>query len=100
MAAPEEGRGVGEGAEGGGARHARPDAVVVDCERALGGATPQLEERQMPREVAVELGCALVAGKPASHEGGAARAVALLVEDVGQGMRGVGVARISAGARP
>src|SRR5262249_43654890 len=92
LATPEKGRGVGEGTERGGARHARPDAGIVDGERAFGGAPPELEERPVPRKVAVELRRALVVGKPAFHEAGASRAVALLVEDVGEGMRGVRVA--------
>src|SRR5262249_57035293 len=65
LAAPEKGRGVGEGTERGGARDARPDAVIVDGERALGGAAPELEERPVPREVAVELRRARVGGQPA-----------------------------------
>src|SRR5215468_5745147 len=96
LAAPEKGRGVGEGTERGGALHARSDAVIVDGKRALGGASPELEECPVPREVAVELRRALVVGKPAFHEAGASRTVALLVEYVGEGMRGVRVAGMEA----
>ena len=44
----------------------------------------------------MKLGRAFVVGKPARHEVGSARAVALLVEDVSQSMRGVRVARMEA----
>src|SRR5262249_23303268 len=50
----------------------------------------------MPREMAVKLSRAFVVGKPARHEAGPARAVALLVEDVGTSMRRVRVALMEA----
>src|SRR5712692_1326505 len=93
LAAPQERAAVRHRPRGRGARDAGTDAVLVDGERARAAPRPQLEKREMPGEMAMQLGGTLVPGDPAVHEVGAPDTVAFLIEDVREGMGRVRVAR-------
>ena len=68
--------------------------MIVDLERPLGAAAVQLEQGQVPGEMAVERSPAVVAGQPVLQKLDAPVIVHGLEADVGDVVAGVGVARI------
>jgi hypothetical protein len=58
-------------------------------------ALVQLEQRQVPGQVAVERRGPVVVGQPGLEEAGAGAVVGRLVEDVGHRVGPVGVARVA-----
>ena len=91
---PEKGGRVAERVQRRRQRGPGRDAVLVDAARAVVSAPRQLEQGQVPGQVAVQRARALVRGQPALEIGGAALDITRLVGDVGEPVRDVGASRL------
>src|SRR5271169_4442449 len=76
-------------------RYRRPDRVPVKLAGTLGIAARQLEQRQMPGKMTMELAFAGVFRQPALDERRATPWITGFEIAVGAGMRGKGIARVA-----
>ncbi len=93
-AAPEQRDRVGERDERRAVGVRRADVLVVERPRDLRAAQRQLEERQVPREVAVQLRRLVVVGEPRPKEAGAFIAGIAFVADVRKAVGRVAVSGV------
>jgi hypothetical protein len=97
--APEKRRRVGERQHWRRLRDRWPDTVEIDLAGTLGMAAGQLEQRQVPREMAMQLPRLLIFGQPHPDEIGSARRIAQFEETMRALMRCVRISGLPASER-